>query len=72
MCMECQRINNNLTCAAFPDGIPYEIILSEFDHREPFDGDHGLRFVQDEELKGTSGNPLLEGEKASKVRGIRP
>ena len=31
-------------CDAFPDGIPVQIILNEADHREPFPGDHGLRF----------------------------
>lgn len=32
------------TCAAFPDGIPDEIIRLGFDHRQPFDGDGGVMF----------------------------
>jgi len=33
-------------CDAFPDGtgIPAEIILNQFDHRQPHDGDHGIQF----------------------------
>jgi 2'-5' RNA ligase len=31
-------------CAAFPDGIPADIWGNEFDHRQPHDGDHGLRW----------------------------
>ncbi len=31
-------------CAAFPDGIPDAITLSEVDHRQPFEGDRGIRF----------------------------
>jgi hypothetical protein len=32
-------------CAAFPDGIPDTIILSEIDHRAPVEGDHGIQFA---------------------------
>jgi len=32
-------------CAAFPNGIPEEILDGEFDHTQPHEGDHGLRFV---------------------------
>ena len=31
-------------CDAFPDGIPDAITVDGFDHRQPFDGDHGIRF----------------------------
>jgi hypothetical protein len=33
-----------LRCAAFPAGIPDAIIESQIDHREPVDGDQGIRF----------------------------
>jgi hypothetical protein len=32
-------------CAAFPDGIPWEILQGEWDHREPFEGDGDITFV---------------------------
>ena len=31
-------------CAAFPGGIPSEILEARHDHRKPFPGDHGIRF----------------------------
>ena len=38
--------NNPPTCAAFPDGegIPWDILLSKRDHRDPYSGDNGVRF----------------------------
>jgi hypothetical protein len=32
-------------CTAFPDGIPDEVYYNELDHRQPVDGDHGIRFL---------------------------
>jgi 2'-5' RNA ligase len=34
-------------CAAFPDGIPDDIWENRFDHRNPHEGDHGLRWESD-------------------------
>ena len=31
-------------CVAFPDGIPRKISERKYDHRNPFPGDHGIRF----------------------------
>ncbi|KAB2353661.1 hypothetical protein [Actinomadura montaniterrae] len=31
-------------CDAFPDRVPAEIYTGGFDHREPFEGDRGIRF----------------------------
>jgi hypothetical protein len=36
-------------CAAFPDGIPDDIIYGGFDHRQPHEGDHGIRFLSNGE-----------------------
>lgn len=32
-------------CAAFPSGIPTDILLSHADHRSSFTGDDGVRFA---------------------------
>jgi hypothetical protein len=37
------------TCNAFPLGIPESILLNEHDHRLPFEGDNGIRFVLKED-----------------------
>ena len=34
-----------LACDAFPKGIPAEICTGEHDHRLPFKGDRGVRYV---------------------------
>lgn len=31
-------------CAAFPDRIPERVYRNEVDHRQPVDGDHGVRW----------------------------
>tara|TARA_R100000426_G_scaffold73480_2_gene51286 strand:- start:783 stop:989 length:207 start_codon:yes stop_codon:yes gene_type:complete len=31
-------------CIAFPDGVPLVIWTNEFDHRNPYPGDGGIRF----------------------------
>lgn len=51
ICQACARLGprldggEGLVCAAFPDGIPDAIYEGGFDHRQPFRGDKGIRFV---------------------------
>jgi hypothetical protein len=48
ICLGCVLFHQNssgMSCDAFPQGIPIEIVTSQVDHRQPVDGDHGRRFV---------------------------
>jgi len=60
MCMECARHYGDLTCEAFPEGIPDPIVMNQHDHREAFKGDKDLLFLQDQSIRGASGSPFLE------------
>jgi hypothetical protein len=31
-------------CEAFPNGMPDAIMYDEFDHHDPFPGDHGMQY----------------------------
>ena len=46
-CPNCKHLNpdmTNLTCRAFPDGIPVAILEGRFDHTIEWPGDRGIRF----------------------------
>lgn len=47
ICIGCKHLTGDLRepkCAAFPAGIPNEILLSRADHRKSFPGDQGITF----------------------------
>ena len=46
-CSNCTRLDKNsddFTCAAFPDGVPDDILTNFRTHVEPYPGDNGIRF----------------------------
>ena len=43
-CAYCLHRRRDITCDAFPDGIPDEILDMEDDHLESFEGDNGIQF----------------------------
>jgi len=44
-CNQCHHVyDDGLSCAAFPDGIPSEILTGEEQHEEPYPGDQGIQF----------------------------
>jgi hypothetical protein len=49
ICYSCYYLEADglgMTCAAYPNGIPTEILESEVDHRLPYTGDNGIQFKQ--------------------------
>ena len=44
LCLFCKHLGEGTRCAAFPGGIPDEILFGEVEHDAPFPGDHGIRF----------------------------
>src|SRR5687767_9707704 len=54
VCHFCRHMamGGGMTCAAFPEGIPWEIQAGEFDHRQPHPRDRGIRYepLQPEEF----------------------
>lgn len=50
-CLECKHYQGFHACRAFPGGIPEAIFTGQHDHRQPFDGDNGIRF---EPIEGVS------------------
>jgi hypothetical protein len=49
MCYNCKHFTPDapggpFVCEAFPDGIPAAIVESVTDHREPVEGDRGVRY----------------------------
>ncbi len=42
-----QRYKHGYYCAAYPDGVPDEILFNAVHHTEEYEGDHGIRFEQD-------------------------
>lgn len=53
--------NPGMVSGAYPDGIPFEIVISKVDHRQPHTGDHGIQFDPKfpDRIGEKTGNPLL-------------
>lgn len=47
-CLTCRHYATGMTCAAYQEKIPELIATGEHDHRQPFDGDGGLRYERAE------------------------
>ncbi len=48
ICIDCRHLQPKFHCAAFPKGIPEDILFSDFDHTQPYPGDHGIQFAPKE------------------------
>lgn len=50
LCSFCEHAtpsDNGMSCAAYPDGIPDDILYGGLDHRKPLPEDHGVQFSPD-------------------------
>ena len=45
-CPFCKHYRGALRCAAFPDGIPADVLRGITDHTKAVDGDGGIRFEE--------------------------
>ena len=48
-CANCKHYKSKLTCEAFPDGIPSDVVTTNRLHDKPIDGDDGIQFEQDKD-----------------------
>lgn len=49
ICYACQHLDHRpgrMRCAAYPKGVPRDIMFSRVDHRQPVKGDGGIVFEQ--------------------------
>ena len=46
-CISCTHYRMGGRCEAYPEGIPYEIISGQVDHKKPYKGDNGIQFEGD-------------------------
>lgn len=53
MCLSCKHVNQDMTCSAFPEGIPSEIVLGKHDHREPLEDPDELLYEPNPDVEPT-------------------
>jgi hypothetical protein len=46
-CLKCVHYIDELTCVAFPERIPNDILYSKVKHTKPYKGDNGIQFKLD-------------------------
>jgi len=53
-CLSCRHYHGFQKCDAYPERIPDKILAWKHDHREPYPGDHGIRYepIKEEPKRG--------------------
>ena len=57
-CISCVYLHDDeMTCEAFPEGIPISILSGDFDHRKPHPGDNDKQYIpiEGQNVKNTDG-----------------
>ena len=74
ICVNCKRLRKavygqwGLRCDAFPDGIPEDIVASRADHRQPYEGDHGLQFLAKSDAAANDAQHIIgEAQKGGNI-----
>lgn len=65
-CMTCKHFLGGGQCEAFPLRIPAEIFGGEFDHRQAYPGDEGIRWEQNPAMQP---DPTLDTEETASASG---
>lgn len=48
-CNKCRHSRpGTFACDAFPKEIPFKILVGEYDHSQPYPGDNGIRFEEEQ------------------------
>lgn len=58
--MKASKPGDALTCDAFPEGIPNDILVSRTDHRDPVKGDHGIQFDPKDKAAATYAERMFD------------
>jgi hypothetical protein len=58
-CIYCRHLIGNAKCAAFPEGIPQDILYNWHDHLIPYPGDKGVTFEPNPRAKVPPVQPLF-------------
>ena len=69
-CLFCSHWRQG-SCAAFPGGVPFDILANRIDHRDPVQDDRGIRFEPRSSDAARHQATIFERKHAGIDRGVR-
>lgn len=80
ICCLCTRLHRGedglglipMRCDAYPDGIPTEILYSQADHREAYEGDGGIQFEPRDQMAVAYANVLFPRRAPRRASEVAP